>query len=70
MALTTYKICFLICKVGRIETLVPASQDYVRIKCNTAVFRCFSICKLCKLLFYVHIFSKLCKFITRSLLLL
>ena len=40
----------------RIGTLMPASQDCIRLlKCHTIVYKCMSICKL---LFYVKMFSK------------
>lgn len=67
VTLTTCRLGFLIYRMERIETLMPASQDCVRIKCNTIVFKCFSVCKL---LFYVKMFSQLWKSIMRSLLLM
>lgn len=56
VTLTTCRLSFLIYRMERIETLMPASQDCVRTKCNTIVFKCFSVCKL---LFYVKMFSQL-----------
>ena len=67
VTLTTCKLSFLTYRMERIETLMPASQDCVKIKCNTIMFKCFSVCKLS---FYVKMFSQLWKSIMRSLLLM